>query len=135
VRAGSIIPEQPVVQNTGETPDGPLELRVYPGSDCNGSLYLDDGHTYVYQKDDLLRVSFACKADADSVEVTSSARQGSFKPWWSKIEIEVFGAAAAPKEVRAGNEVIRNWRYDAENHSITFSLADSSEGWAIQVRY
>ncbi|MGA8072076.1 MAG: glycoside hydrolase family 31 protein [Candidatus Acidiferrales bacterium] len=135
VRAGAIIPEQPVVQNTGETPEGPLELRVYPGSDCSGSLYLDDGHTYAYQKDGFLRVSYACKAGADSIEVTSSARQGSFKPWWSEIEIEVFGAAAPPKEIRAGDRAVSNWRYDAENHSVTFSLADSSEGWAIQVRY
>src|SRR5215471_2497793 len=31
VRAGAIVPMQAVVQNTGETPDGPLALRVYPG--------------------------------------------------------------------------------------------------------
>src|SRR2546427_9937796 len=34
VRAGAILPMQPVVQYTGETPDGPLQLRVYPGNDC-----------------------------------------------------------------------------------------------------
>ena len=38
VRGGSILPLQPLVQNTDETPVGPLELRVYPGSDCSGSL-------------------------------------------------------------------------------------------------
>ena len=30
VRAGSIVPEQPLVQSTDEKPVGPLTLRVYP---------------------------------------------------------------------------------------------------------
>jgi alpha-glucosidase len=87
------------------------------------------------QKDGFLRVSYASEVDADSVEVTSSARQGNFKPWWSKIEIEVFGAARPPKEVRVGDQTVINWRHNSENHSVTFSVADSAEGWAIQVRY
>ncbi len=45
VRAGSIIPQQPVVQNTDETPRGPLVLHVYPGPQCQGGLYADDGNT------------------------------------------------------------------------------------------
>ncbi len=44
VRAGAIVPMQPLVQHTGEKPNGPLELRVYlpastPGNDCRGTLY------------------------------------------------------------------------------------------------
>ena len=31
VRAGSIIPRQPLVQNTSETPNGPFELRGIQG--------------------------------------------------------------------------------------------------------
>ena len=135
VRAGAIIPEQPVVQNTGEKPDGPLELRVYPGSDCSGSLYLDDGHTYAYQTNGFLRLGYTCTADVGSVQVTSGAHQGSFEPWWSGVEIEIFGAAAPPKEVRAGNQAVTNWRYDTEHHCVTFSLPDSAGGWTIQVQY
>ena len=54
VRAGSIVPEQPLVQSTDEKPQGPLTLRVYPptapGKDCDGSLYLDDGVSYDFQE-------------------------------------------------------------------------------------
>ncbi|HEX3821166.1 MAG TPA: TIM-barrel domain-containing protein, partial [Candidatus Sulfotelmatobacter sp.] len=63
VRAGSILPFQPLIQNTDETPNGPLELDVYPGPDCNGSLYLDDGHTFGYQHGEFLRQSFTCESD------------------------------------------------------------------------
>jgi len=135
VRAGAIIPEQPLVQNTGEKPDGPLELRVYPGSDCSGSVYLDDGHTYAYQKDGFVRVRYTCDAAGDSVRVTSGARQGSFEPWWNKIEIEIFGAAAAPKEVRVGDRAVTDWHYDAEHRCVTFEIADSASGWNASIRY
>ena len=43
VRAGSIIARQPLVQSTSETPQGPLELAIYPGPNCQGAVYIDDG--------------------------------------------------------------------------------------------
>jgi len=134
-RGGAIIPEQAVVQNTGEKPDGPFELRVYPGSDCGGSIYLDDGHTYSYEKGDFYPVKYSCEVESDSIHVISGARQGSFEPWWSKIEIEVFGATAAPKEIREGDKIVRDWHYDAEHHCVTFEIADSASGWNTTVRY
>jgi len=36
VECGAIIPTQAVVQNTGEKPAGPLELRVYAGEKLSG---------------------------------------------------------------------------------------------------
>ncbi|HEY1161313.1 MAG TPA: TIM-barrel domain-containing protein, partial [Terracidiphilus sp.] len=68
VRSGVIVPEQPLVQSTGEKPQGPLTLRVYPpaqpGKDCGGSLYLDDGISYAFQKGGFLRVAFNCRSTA-----------------------------------------------------------------------
>src|SRR6266567_7531373 len=90
VRGGSILPLQPLIQNTDETPSGPLELRVYPGPQCSGSLYLDDGHTFQYQKGDYLRQTFSCEADGKSVRVNFGARQGSYAPWWKMLEIVIY---------------------------------------------
>jgi len=50
VRAGAIIPFGPIKQFTEEKADGPLSLRVYPGSDGNFTLYEDDGKTYDYRR-------------------------------------------------------------------------------------
>lgn len=50
VRAGSILPLGPQEQYTGQYPDAPIELRVYPGSDGETSLYNDDGETYRYEE-------------------------------------------------------------------------------------
>jgi alpha-glucosidase len=135
VRAGAILPEEPLVQNTTETPNGPLELRVYPGSDCSGSLYLDDGHTYAYQKGGFVRIGYSCQVSENSVSVSSTAWQGSYQPWWTNIKLEVFGAEHEPKEVREGDHVVNGWRFDGENHSVTFTLTDSHAGWTVSVTY
>ena len=76
VRDGSILPLQPLIQNTDETPSGPLELRVYPGAQCSGSIYLDDGHTFRYQQGEFLRQKFTCQSDANSVACEVSRARG-----------------------------------------------------------
>ena len=49
VRAGSILPLGPVVQHTGDSGLGPLELRIYPGSDGEFAMYDDAGEGYGYE--------------------------------------------------------------------------------------
>src|SRR5258706_4773217 len=93
VRAGAIIPTQPLVQNTGETPPGPLQLRVYAGDHCRGSLYEDDGHTFAYQRGELLRVNYTCQASPASTTVTSTTAKTSFQRWWNSAEVSDFGVA------------------------------------------
>jgi alpha-glucosidase len=46
VRAGAVIPTQPVVQHTGEMPKAPLTLLVAPGADGTSSFYEDAGDGY-----------------------------------------------------------------------------------------
>ena len=50
VRAGTILPLGPVVQYTGQEAMAPLEIRIYPGSNCSFIMTEDDGHTYNYTK-------------------------------------------------------------------------------------
>lgn len=48
VRAGAIIPLDPVRQYATQQVDGPTTLRVYPGRDGTFELYSDDGKTLDY---------------------------------------------------------------------------------------
>ena len=138
VRAGAIVPEQPVVQSTDEKPRGPLELRVYPpgtgpGEDCRGSLYLDDGHTFAYQSGEFLRVNYACQVNSGNITVTSKVEQARFQPWWSTVAVSVFGAGGSPKEVRLGGNVLREWHYNPQSHAVTANVPDSPGGWTLQL--
>jgi alpha-glucosidase len=143
VRAGAIVPEEPLVQSTDEKPQGPLTLRVYPpaasGTDCSGSLYLDDGHTYDFRNGSLLRVGFTCRTTAQGLAVRVAPHTGSFAPWWKLVSIEVYGASrpatgasasidgAPPTPVTPG--------FDPEHHRITTVLPDDGKGLELQVAY
>jgi alpha-glucosidase/alpha-D-xyloside xylohydrolase len=49
VRAGAILPLDPVRQYTAQAVDEPTTIRIYPGADGSFTLYDDDGHTLGYQ--------------------------------------------------------------------------------------
>jgi alpha-D-xyloside xylohydrolase len=49
VKAGSILPLGPVVQNASE-PQEDLEIRIYPGKDVAYDLYEDAGDGYAYER-------------------------------------------------------------------------------------
>src|SRR5208282_4869904 len=52
VRAGAILPLDPVRQYTGEPVDQPTEIQVYPGADGGFLLYEDDGRSFNYRHDE-----------------------------------------------------------------------------------
>ena len=144
VRAGSIVPEQPLVQSTEEKPQGPLTLRVYPpttfGADCSGALYLDDGVSYDFKNGDFLRVKFACRLGAQGLIVTVAPHEGTFEPWWKLLSIEVYGAAkpytgatVTLLDHPGANPVTTN--YDAEHHRVTALVSDDAKGLQLQLTY
>jgi alpha-glucosidase len=102
VRGGAILPLQSLVQNIDEIPAGPLILRVYlPAKDqtCQGSVYSDDGHTLEYRQGNYYRVSATCKLATDgTITVTLEATEGSYRPPWKSLRVELVGTPRAPTE-------------------------------------
>src|SRR5262249_27311966 len=135
VRAGAILPMQAVVQSTSETPVGPLELRVYPGDDCHGSLYRDDGHSFNYQTGEFLRVNYSCAVAPGSITVSSKVEKAGYKPWWSEIDVQVFGAATAPKEIHVGDQLVSDWSYDEINKVVTVHVKNANRDWVATIGY
>jgi alpha-D-xyloside xylohydrolase len=50
VKAGSILPMGPFLEYATEKPADPIELRIYPGADCEFVLYEDENDNYNYEK-------------------------------------------------------------------------------------
>jgi alpha-glucosidase len=123
------------VQSTSEKPSGPLQLRVYPGDDCRGSLYQDDGHTFAYQRGEFLRVHYSCQSASDSITVTSNPETSSFQPWWTTTEVTVFGAPTKPKQVHVADTASRNFHYDAKTRSVSVTVPDASKNWSVKISY
>ena len=88
VRPGAIVAKEPLVQSTSQTPKGPLQLEVYPGDDCRGEIYLDDG---VSVSGPSLRQKVACSVTPTGVSLQFGLREGSYRPWWNQIAVTVHG--------------------------------------------
>ncbi len=121
VRAGTILPRQAVVQSTTETPAGPLLLDVYPGSDCSGTLYFDDGHSLGYRRGDFLRQEVRCRVTPAGLAIDFGPREGGFRPWWREIAVTVHDWPTG--RVTAGGRAVPA-RADAAARTISFALAD-----------
>ncbi|MBI5032710.1 MAG: DUF5110 domain-containing protein [Chloroflexi bacterium] len=76
VRAGSIVPIGPVIQFTGDHPDAPIELWVYPGQDGSFTLYADEGDNYNYEQGKFATIQISW--DDRTRQLTLDNRQGSF---------------------------------------------------------
>jgi len=144
VRAGAIVPEQPLVQSTDEKPQGPLTLRVYPptasGSDCGGSLYLDDGVSFEFKKGAFLRAQFACRLTPQGLIVTVAPREGTYEPWWKLLSIEVYGASkpatsASVSALNGAGAAQVSAGFEAEHHRITALVSDDGKGLELQLAY
>jgi alpha-glucosidase len=120
VRAGTILPSQPLVQSTAETPSGPLKLDVYPGADCAGTLYLDDGHSMAFQRGAFLRQSIRCEKTASgALKIVFAPREGSYAPWWQTLSVAVHGMHAQTKVSDRGKALAAT--YDAAAQTLSFT--------------
>jgi len=134
VREGSIIPVQPLVQSTDEKPQGPLTLRVYPGKDCHGSVYLDDGKTLAYTRGDFLRIEFSCAVTSSGVDVHVGERQGKYLPWWKTIHLEVYDWQSPSAHVTLKHKPDElSDSVDPARHVLTLELNDNPRGSDLEI--
>jgi alpha-glucosidase len=131
-RAGSIVPVQPLVQSTAEKPRGPLELRVYPGPNCNGTVYQDDGISFAYRQGEFFRQAFHCEASNGELSLQLAAAEGSFKPWWTELEVVVFGVPSTAKATQNGKTVVS--RYDAPHAALRIRIPAASASSELRVK-
>jgi len=91
VRAGTVLPLDPVRQYAGDPVSGPLTLVVYPGADGTSTLYEDDGKTFDYRKGLCMRVEMAWR-DRDR-RLTLRLAPGSriLPPLKRPIEVRIAG--------------------------------------------
>jgi alpha-glucosidase len=123
-RAGAIIPEAPVTQNTGQVPQGPLTLTVWPGAACSGSLYLDDGESFAFQAGKFRRLKLSCEKGASSLSVLSSS-SGDYPAWWKELRLVVHDVPRAPSSVVDGAGAKLAFDYDAAKKTLVVTLPGS----------
>jgi alpha-D-xyloside xylohydrolase len=87
VRAGAIVPLGREVQWTGEDPQGPLAIHVFPGADGAFTLYEDQGEDMGYARGEFARIRFTW--NEASRTLTIGAREGHFPGMAATRRIDV----------------------------------------------
>ena len=133
-RAGAIIPEAPVVRNTHEPAQGPLLLTVWPGPDCSGSLYLDDGQSFAFESGKSRRLQLSCESAEASISVQSSSR-GGYPPWWKTLSVVIHDVPRVPQSVvdEAGAQLSHD--YDAKTKTLVVALPRNSTDFRLVARW
>jgi alpha-glucosidase len=122
VRAGTILPRQPLVQSLSEVPKGPLELHVYPGENCSGDLYLDDGHSTAFTRGAFLRQTIRCTRDGTELHILFDKREGNFRPWWQHVAVIVHDWRGEAKVTQAARALAA--KPDLAAETLRFEIAD-----------
>jgi alpha-glucosidase len=134
VRPGAILPIEPLIQSTDEQPKGPLTLRVFPGPNCKGDIYQDDGTSFAYKSGNFLRMSSTCEISPDHRHMTIhiGKHEGSYAAWWRRIAIEINGISQRPLSVTVDGRVAR---FSGNDHSVTISTSDQGNGMDIELLF
>ncbi|NEQ24236.1 MAG: DUF5110 domain-containing protein, partial [Microcoleus sp. SIO2G3] len=90
VRAGAIIPMQPVMQFVDERTIDRLTVRVWPGVG-EFTLYEDDGRSFDYQSGQFATTQFRVSESGEDVIVEVQPSQGEWQPAARRVAIEVVG--------------------------------------------
>jgi len=132
VRAGAIVPMEALTQSTMEAPAGPLELRVYAGPDCKGSLYWDDGHSFGYRRGEYLRQEFSCEADDGALRVKIGARTGNYSPWWTQLDVAVYGMSGSAASATYGGQPVKT-TWDKDKSVLHAMIAADAQGGELRI--
>ncbi len=96
IRAGAIIPTQPVLDYVGEHPVIQLDVDVFPADQrTQFDYYDDDGSTYDYEHGAYFSQSLAVQRRGDTVQFDIGAASGSFKPALKFYLLKIHGGAAS----------------------------------------
>jgi alpha-glucosidase/alpha-D-xyloside xylohydrolase len=98
VRAGTILPLDPVRQYTNQPVDDPTTIRVYPGPDGEFRLYDDDGASLDYQNGKFAWTRFTWDDDQKRLTIEPDKSAGSMEPMARTFSIELM-PGGEPKEI------------------------------------
>jgi alpha-glucosidase/alpha-D-xyloside xylohydrolase len=109
VRAGAVVPLDPVRQYTAQPMAGPTTLRVYPGANGAFTLYDDDGQSLGYRDGSdpkAVWVRFRWDDAARRLSVEPDGRMKSWPGGARAFTVELAGGDAKPKQVEFRGEPV-----------------------------
>ena len=114
IKAGSVIPEYPVMQYIGEKEIEEVKLNVYYSDyEVNSFLFEDYGETFAYEQDIYLEKKFVVKGKAKSLTIQQSM-EGLYTPRYENYEFNIIGLPFKARRIIADNKEIKDFTIEAD---------------------
>lgn len=99
VKAGSVIPEAPLMQYVGEFEIDELMFQIYYSDHEANSFYFEDhDDTFAFEQDIYLEKKYVVKGDSSSMTITQSI-VGLFTPRYETYDLKIIGLPFSPSKV------------------------------------
>jgi alpha-glucosidase len=109
VKAGSVIPEYPVMQYVGEKEIEEVKLNVYySDTEANSFLFEDYGETFAYEQDIYLEKKFVVRGKDKKLTIQQSM-EGLYTPRYENYHFNIVGLPFKATRVIADNSEIRDF--------------------------
>jgi alpha-glucosidase len=109
VKAGSVIPEYPIMQYVGEKEIDEVKLNVYYSDIEANSFYFEDyGETFAYEQDIYLEKKFVVKGKENKLTIQQSM-EGLYTPRYENYNFNIIGLPFKPSKIIADNKDITDF--------------------------
>ncbi|TFF36394.1 glycoside hydrolase family 31 protein [Mucilaginibacter psychrotolerans] len=114
VKAGSVIPEYPVMQYTNEKPIEEVKLNIYYSDYEVNSFYFEDyGETFAYEQDIYLEKKFIVNGTSKTLSIKQSM-EGLYTPRYDGYHIKINGLPFKPSKIIADGKEIKEVSVNAD---------------------
>lgn len=114
VKAGSVIPEYPVMQYVGEMEIEEVKLNVYYNdAEVNSFLFEDYGETFAYEQDIYLEKKFVVRGKDNKFTIQQSM-EGLYTPRYENYHFNIVGLPFKPTQMVADNNEVPDFTIAAD---------------------
>jgi alpha-glucosidase len=109
IKAGSVIPEYPVMQYVGEKEIEEVKLNIYYSDyEVNSFLFEDYGETFAYEQDIYLEKKFVVNGTRSRVTIHQSM-EGLYTPRYENYEFNIIGLPFKPVRIIADDVEVKDF--------------------------
>ena len=122
VKAGSVIPEYPVMQYVGEVEIEEVKLNIYYSDyEVNSFLFEDYGETFAYEQDIYLEKKFVVNGDSKLFTIQQSM-EGLYTPRYDSYRFNLLGLPFKPSKIIADGKEMKAFTVD-KNKTVEFNFS------------
>src|ERR1700733_2472229 len=111
IKAGSVIPEYPVMQYVGQKEIEEVKLNVYYADyEVNSFLFEDYGETFAYEQDIYLEKKFVVEGKSNKLTIQQSM-EGLYTPRYENYDFNIVGLPFKPTRIIADNKEVKEFTF------------------------